>query len=161
MHHTHCTSNSIYVCILFHMCRKSPQRAWWSLYLRILGDRSTAISYHCVSFLSVVSKIFEKLITNRLVDHLKKYIWPLSTAGLLTVVSERIGRVFNRSGVTLAVALDLSKAFNWVWHAGLLHKLKFYGISGRVFGRVLSSLNSRWLWMVLYGKSSQEYPIND
>ena len=85
----------------------------------------------------------------------------LSTAGLLTVVSERIARVFNRSGVTLAVALDLSKAFNRVWHAGFLHKLKFYGISGRVFGLVFSSLDSRWLWVVLYGKSLQEYPIND
>ena len=47
-----------------------------------------------------------------------------STADLLTVVSDRIARAFNRSGATQAVALDISKAFDRVWHAGLLHKLQ-------------------------------------
>ena len=35
-----------------------------------------------------------------------------------------VGRAFNRSEVTPAVALNISKAFDRVWHAGLLHKLK-------------------------------------
>ena len=35
---------------------------------------------------------------------------------------------------------DLSTAFDSVWHAGPLHKLKSYGISGQVFGHVLSFL---------------------
>ena len=83
-----------------------------------------------------------------------------STADLLTVVSDRIDRVFNRSGATRAVALDVSKAFDRVWHAGLLHKLKFYGISGQIFGLISSFLSNRWLRVVLDGKSSQEYPVN-
>ena len=37
-----------------------------------------------------------------------------STADLLTIVSDRIARVFNRPGATQAVALDISKAFNKV-----------------------------------------------
>ena len=37
-----------------------------------------------------------------------------SAADLLTVVSDRIARVFNRSGATRAVALDISKAFDRV-----------------------------------------------
>ena len=37
-----------------------------------VGERSTAKNYHPVSFLSVVSKIFEKLVNNRIVDHLEK-----------------------------------------------------------------------------------------
>ena len=49
---------------------------------------------------------------------------------LLTGVSDRIARVFNRSGATRAVALDIFKAFNRVWHAALLHKRKPYGMSG-------------------------------
>ena len=32
-----------------------------------------------------------------------------------------------------AVALDVSKAFDRVWHAGLLHKIKSYGIVGQIF----------------------------
>ena len=48
----------------------------------------------------------------------------------------------------------------WVWHAGLLHKLKSYGISGQLFGLISSFLSNRRLWVVLDGKSSQEYPVN-
>ena len=84
----------------------------------------------------------------------------LSTADILTVVSDRIAKAFNRSGGTRAVALDISKAFDRVWHAGLLHKTKSYGISGQIFGLISSFLSNRQLQVVLEGKSSQEYPVN-
>ena len=66
-----------------------------------------------------------------------------STADLLTVVSDRIARAFNKSGATRAVALDISKAFDRVWYAGLLHKLKSYGVSGQIFGLISSFLSNR------------------
>ena len=75
-------------------------------------------------------------------------------------MSDRIARAFNRSGATRAVALDISKAFDRVWHAGLLHKLKSYGISGQIFGLISSFLSNRRLPVVLDGKCSQEYPVN-
>ena len=75
-----------------------------------VGERSTAKIYCPVSLLSVVSKVFEKLVNNRIVDHLEKcglfsdfqfgFRSSRSTADLLTVVSDRIGRAFNRSGAT-------------------------------------------------------------
>ena len=74
--------------------------------------------------------------------------------------SDRIARAFNRSGATRAVALDISKAFDRVWHAGLLHKRKSYGISGQIFGLISSFLSNRRLRVVLDGKSSQEYLVN-
>ena len=55
-----------------------------------------------------------------------------STIDHLIVVSNRIARAFNRSGATLAVALN----------AGLLHKLKSYGISGQIFGLISSFLGN-------------------
>ena len=58
------------------------------------------------------------------------------------------------------MALDISKAFDRVWHAGLLHKLKSYGISGQIFDLISSFLSNRQLRVVLDGKSSQEYPVN-
>ena len=135
-----------------------------------VGERSTAKNYRPVSPLSVVSKVFEKLVNNRIVDHLETcglfsdfqygFRSSRSTADLLTVVSYRIVRAFNRSGATRAVALDASKAFDRVWHAGLLHKLKSYGISGQIYGLVSSFLSNRWLQVVLDGESSQEYPVN-
>ena len=76
---------------------------------------------------------------------------------ILTVVTDRIAKAFDRSGATQAVALDISKAFYRVWHDSLLHKIKSYGISGQIFGLIFSFLNNRWLRMVLDGKSSQKY----
>ena len=86
-----------------------------------VGQRSTATNYRLVSLLSVVGKVFEKLVNNRTVDHLQKCGFfnfqcgcgnSRSTADLLTVVSAEIARNFNRSRVTSAVALDISKAFD-------------------------------------------------
>ena len=58
------------------------------------------------------------------------------------------------------MALDISNDFDRVWHAGLLHKRKSYGISGQIFGLISSFLSNRRLRVVLDGKSSQEYPVN-
>ena len=66
-----------------------------------------------------------------------------------------IARAFDRSGATRAVALDIYKAFDRVWHADLLRKLKSYGVSGQIFGRVSSFLSNRQLRVVLDRKSSQ------
>ena len=68
-----------------------------------------------------------------------------STADLPTVVSDRIARPFNRSGATRAMALDIFKDFDRVWHDGLLHKLRSWGISGQMFGLISSFLSSGWL----------------
>ena len=74
------------------------------------GERSLAKNYRPVSLLSAVSKIFEKLVNNRLVDHLENgglfsnfqysFRSPGSTADLLTVVLDVTPRALNRSGAT-------------------------------------------------------------
>ena len=118
-----------------------------------VGERSTSKNYCPVSLLSLVSKVFEKLVNNRIVDLLERcglfsdfqygFRSSQSTADLLTVVSDRIARAFNRSEATRAVALDIAKAFDRIWHAGLLHKLKSYGISVLIFGLISSFLGNR------------------
>ena len=140
------------------------------LVFKNVGERSTAKNYRPVSLFSVISKVFEKLLNNRIGDRLEKcglfsdfkygFKSSGSTADLLTVVSDRIVRAFNRSGATRAVAIDISKAFDRVWDAGLLHKLKSYGMSGQIFGLISCFVRNRWLRVVLDGKSSQEYAVN-
>ena len=51
------------------------------------------------------------------------------------------------------MAFDISKAFDKVWHAGLLQKLKSCGIPSQVVGLISSSLSNRHLWVVLDGNS--------
>ena len=85
-------------------------------------ERSAAKNYHPVCFFFfVVSKVFEKLVNNGIVDHLGKYGLfsdfqngfrsSQSIADLLSVVPGRNARAFNRSGATRAMALDISKLF--------------------------------------------------
>ena len=83
-----------------------------------------------------------------------------STADLLTVISDRIARAFNGSGATRAVALNISKDFDRVWHADLLHKIKSYAISGQIFGVIYSFPSNRQHQVVPDGMSSQEHPVN-
>ena len=119
---------------------------------------------------SEVSEVFEKLVTNRIVDHLEKrdlfsdfpygFKSSRSNADLVTVVSGGTARVFNSSGAMRAVALDTSKPLDRVWHAGLLLKRKLYEILSQMFGLVSSFFSNKWLRVVLDGKSSQEYRVN-
>ena len=109
---------------LFNKCLKEScfPDCWkfhqWFLDLRMLGKGLQ------LSLLSLVSKVFEKLVNNKIVDHLEKCgLFPdfqygfrssRSTADLLTVVSDRVARGLNRSGATRAMALDISKDFDRV-----------------------------------------------
>ena len=89
-----------------------------NLVFKNIGERP-AKNYHPVTLLSVVSKVFAKLVNNRIFDHLEKcgifsdfqygFRFSQSTADLLTVVPDKISRAFNRYGTTQAVALDIYK----------------------------------------------------
>ena len=138
---------------LFNMCLKESYFPdYWKVssvvpVFKNIEERSTTINYRPVSLLSVVSKVFEKLVNNRIVDHLEKcdlfsdfqygFRYSKSTADLPKVVPDRIAKAFTRAGVTWAIAIDIYKDFNRVGHAGLLHKLiKSYENLCKIFGLI-------------------------
>ena len=73
-----------------------------ALVFKNVEERSTGKNCHPVSLLSVVGKVFEKLVNNRIVDHLEKcglfsdfqygFRSSQSTSDLLIVVSDRNAR---------------------------------------------------------------------
>ena len=75
-----------------------------------VAERSIAKNYHPVSLLSLVNKVFEKFVNNRIVHHLEKcglfsnfqysFRSSRSTADLLTVISDTIARVLTGLGLT-------------------------------------------------------------
>ena len=100
---------------LFNICLKgSCFPDCWKVSLVVpifkrVGERSTTKNYRPVSILSVVSKVFEVLVNNRIVDHLRDMTFfdlqygfrsSQATAELLRVVSDRIARAFNMLGAT-------------------------------------------------------------
>ena len=105
-------------------------------------DSAQPSSYRPISLLPIAGKIFEALINKTLVNFLEAhellsdmqygFRHSRSTGDLLSYVTEHIIRVLDKQGGTCSVALDISKAFDKVWHQGLLTKLHSYGITGQL-----------------------------
>lgn len=92
------------------------------------------LSYRPISLLSILGKIFERLILKRINDHLDEHlIIPNEQFGFRKEHSTglQILRIFKHVKLKLNaklstgfIAFDIEKAFDRVWHAGLLYKLK-------------------------------------
>ena len=79
---------------LFNIClKKSCFPDCWKVSLvapvfKNVGERSTAKNYCPVSLLSVVSQVFEKLVNNRIVDHLEKCSFFLISSMVLGLLNQ-------------------------------------------------------------------------
>ena len=105
-----------------------------------IGERSTSKNYHPNTLLAVV-KIFEKLVNNRIVDLLQKCgIFPIS--GMVLSFLDQL-QIFRQLYLIQLVWFVICKAFGRVSYAGLLHKLRYYGILGHIFGLISSFINNR------------------
>lgn len=66
-----------------------------------------------------------------------------SIAEVLTFNAEGVYPVLDKNGEARAIALVISKAFDKDWHTGILHKLRAYCITGRLFELIQSFLSNR------------------
>lgn len=118
------------------------------------GDKTNSQNYRPISVLPTVSKIFEKCVTEKLVEHLNKtkalskrqfgYRKGVNTSiAMETLVEDVICKLNNKNKV-LAVFLDLSSAFDTVEHELILKKLEFYGIRGELLNFFKSYLTNRY-----------------
>ena len=104
------------------------------------GDFSLFTNYRPISLLPAFSKVFERLICNRLHSFLEKYNIPFTSqygfhkqssiehATLELIYS--VVNALNDKHYALAVFIDFSKAFDTLDHNILLDKLWHYGIRG-------------------------------
>jgi hypothetical protein len=96
-----------------------------------LKSATSPSSYRPISLLPVLSKLFEKLLLQRIREVVDTHIRPeqfgfrsgcSTTLQLMKVVSD-ISDAYNCSMHVTAVLIDFQAAFDTVWHAGLLYKL--------------------------------------
>ena len=102
--------------------------------------------------------IYEHLCDNGLLTQHQSGFRPGdSTVNQLLALSHKIYCAFDDvpSKETRAVFLDLSKAFDRVWHKGLLYKLECSGISGSLLALIRDFLANREQRVLLNGKNSE------
>ena len=75
-----------------------------------------------------------------------------STIYQLISITSTINEAFENYDETHAVFLDISKAFDKIWHEGIIFKLKCNGISGNLLNFIDNYLLNRHQRVVLNGK---------
>ena len=73
---------------------------------------------------------------------------------------EQWSRSIHRLGESKVVALDISKAFDRVWHEALISKLIAFGVVSCFFRFISSFLKDRSIWVVIDEISSDEFRLN-
>ena len=104
------------------------------------GDPHVMNNYQPISLLSCISKILEKIFSRRLNRFLihQNFFYDLqfgfrenySTSDAITFMIDKISKAFDKKEMTLAIFLDLSKAFDSINHSILRQKLSNFGIRG-------------------------------
>ena len=132
----------------------------------IKNEKNLKENYRPILLLPIFGKILEKLIYDSLYSHLvsSEFLNPNqssfrpgdSTVNQLISITHTIFKAFdcNPPLDVRSVYLDISKAFDRVWHDGLIYKLKRCGVSGNVLSLVKSFLKDRKQRTVLNGQSS-------
>ena len=123
------------------------------------GDKQLIKNYRPISLLPICGKIFGKvyLHTNNLISKNQSGFRPGdSTTNQLLYLLDEIHQAFDstESLEVRAVFLDISKAFDKVWHEGLIFKLEQNGVSGNILKLFQNYLNNRKQRVVLNGSFS-------
>lgn len=116
-------------------------------------DELIPTSYRPISLLSTIGKLFESIIYTRLLQATGHFLMDEqfgfrrqhSTTQQLARVSEHITHNLNLGKSTGMFLLDIEKAFDTVWHAGLLHKMIKSGTPMYLVKLIQSYLSSREL----------------
>ena len=131
------------------------------------GDKHLINNYRPKSLLPICGKIVEKIIFNQLYSYLHTnnlitknqsgFRPGISATNQLLFLIDEIHQAFDctLSVEVRSVFLDISKAFDKVWHEGRVFKLEQNGISGSLFKLFQNYLNNRNQRVVLNGSSSE------
>ena len=156
----------LYICNLSFSQGVFPQELKLAKVVPIFkaGDVMKVNNYRPVSVLSVMSKVLERLMYNRLFDFIEKFkiLYDLqfgfrkdhATYMALMVVVDKIIKSLEKGEFTIGLFLDFSKAFDTIDHDVLFLKLNHYGIRGVALSWLKSYMTNRNQYVSYNGHQS-------
>ena len=133
------------------------------------GPKISKECYRPISLLPTLSKLCESIIHERLLSHCisndlisskqAAYLKGDSTLSQLIYLVHNIRLAWGQKNIANTVFLDISAAFDKVWHAGLLAKLAQIGVEGSFHAILKSYLENRRQRVVIDSVYSEELPI--
>ena len=125
------------------------------------SDKQIFKKYRHVSLLPICGKISGRLMNNRLYEYfIENELISSSQSGFkpgdscinqLLSITHDIYQSFDNGFEVRGVFLDISKAFNKVWHKGFIYKLKQNGVAGNLLKALADFLKDRKQRVVLNG----------
>lgn len=132
-------------------------------------DNSLPTNYRPISLLSSLSKILERILLNGLIMHMELFnILPdfqfgfrrgHATVHQLSRVIGDLKDAQNLKKSTGLIALDIEKAFDSVWHNGLIHKMQTLNFPVTIIKIIFSFLRNRSFFVQISEASSSNYNI--
>ena len=117
-----------------------------------------------------VAKVSETLLNSHFIKHLESnnllsdhqygFRKARSTGDLLSYLTHTWSSSLRDFGESFVVALDISKAFDRVWHKALLAKLPAYGFTPSFCKLISSFLSNRFISVVVDGATSASFPVS-
>ena len=133
------------------------------------GSRSDPGNYRPVALTSILCKTLEHIISSNINDHLERHSWLAcfqhgfrkfqSCESQLLITTTDIFNTMESRGITDAVVLDFSKAFDKVPHERLMKKLAHCGIHGATRRWIRHFLIGRCQRVVIDGEESDECEV--
>ena len=134
------------------------------------GDKSNPLNYRPIAITSLISKTMDTIITKQLLtfleankllsDHQYDFRKARSAGDLLAFAVHVLSSALESCGGRRVISLDISKAFDRVWHKGLLAKLPMFCLHQTIIKLIGSFLSDRSIAVRVEGSLSNLQSIN-
>ena len=132
-------------------------------------DPKICTNYRPISLLSCIGKLFEKIITNRILKDLEsrnffnkwQRAYRNNKEGIEHIIrfTEHINLAVNKGWYAAAILLDVEKAFDSVWHDGLRFKLKSCNFTTKLTRLLSSYITDREIKVKITETISDSVPL--
>ena len=160
---------------LFNHILESEQfpKAWGEGYVIPLfksGDREDPANYRCITISNCLGKLFTKILNNRLISYLTEnnlisknqigFVPHKRTSDHILVLKTIIDTFRKRKKGLYMCFVDFKKAYDTVFHTGLIYKLQQIGISTKFINIITSMYSNVTACLRIKQGLTEKFPVD-